>query len=101
MSCDPEQVYLTHYSRVRNLERLAADMHASIDAYAELAKQNKNADDPFAAIRNAMSTYLMTGAREHGYAGDDESLEKILEIDIELNAKGLVSWLQRLQKQEA
>ena len=27
MACDPEQVYLTHYSRVQNLDSLAAQMH--------------------------------------------------------------------------
>jgi len=46
-----------------------------------------------------MTEYLKTGAREHGFQGDDEALQSILEIDIVLNTKGLVSWLQRLKKQ--
>ena len=99
MSCNPEQLYLTHYSRVRDLERLAADMHAGIDAYTEMALANKDADDLQAAIEPVMSEYLKARARTHGYKGDDEALQSILEIDIVLNAKGLVSWLQRLKKQ--
>jgi glyoxylase-like metal-dependent hydrolase (beta-lactamase superfamily II) len=99
MGCNPEQLYLTHYSRVRDLDRLAADMHASIDAYAKMALANKDADDQQAAIQSAMSDYLKGLARVHGYKGDDDELQSILEIDIELNAKGLVSWLQRLKKQ--
>jgi len=99
MACKPKQLYLTHYSRVRDLERLAMDMHAGIDAYAEMAMANKNTDDPYEAILPSMSGYLKTRARDHGFQGDDEALQSILEIDIVLNTKGLVSWLQRLKKQ--
>lgn len=99
MGCNPEQLYLTHYSRVRDLDRLAADMHEGIDAYVEMSLANKDADDLYVAIEPAMSTYLKDLARSHGYEGDDEALQSILEIDIVLNTKGLISWLQRLKKQ--
>jgi glyoxylase-like metal-dependent hydrolase (beta-lactamase superfamily II) len=99
MACKPKQLYLTHYSRVRDLERLAKDMHAGIDAYSEMALANKAADDQYGAILPSMSEYLKAGAREHGFQGDDEALNSILEIDIVLNTQGLVSWLQRLKKQ--
>jgi len=99
MACNPKQLYLTHYSRVRDLDRLAADMHAGIDAYAEIGLKNKGAEDLNAAIQPEMSAYLKRLAREHGYMGDAEALQNILEIDIVLNTKGLVSWLQRLKKQ--
>ena len=99
MACKPKQLYLTHYSRVRDLDRLAADMHAGIDAYVEIAMANKEAEDLYAAILPPMSEYMKTRARDHGFEGDDEVLHSILEVDIVLNAKGLVSWLQRLKKQ--
>jgi glyoxylase-like metal-dependent hydrolase (beta-lactamase superfamily II) len=99
MGCDPLQLYLTHYSRVRDLDRLAADMHAGIDAYVEMALANKDANDLQAAIQPAMADYLKSLARAHGFNGGEEALQSILEIDILLNTKGLVSWLQRLKKQ--
>ena len=99
MACKPKQLYLTHYSRVRDLERLAADMHAGIDAYVEMTLANKDADDPYAAIEPLMADYLKTRARDHGYQGDDASLHSILKIDVRLNTQGLISWLQRLKKQ--
>jgi hypothetical protein len=98
MACRPKALYLTHYSRVRDVERLAKDMHAGIDAYAKMALANKDADDPYEVMLASMSKYLKTGARDHGFQGDDEALQTILEIDIVLNTKGLVSWLQRLKK---
>jgi glyoxylase-like metal-dependent hydrolase (beta-lactamase superfamily II) len=99
MACKPKQLYLTHYSRVRDLKRLAKDMHAGIDAYSEMALANKDADDLYEAILPPMSEYLKTGARDHGFHGDDDALHSVLEIDIALNTQGLVSWLQRLKKQ--
>lgn len=99
MGCEPEQLYLTHYSRVRDLDRLAADMHAGIDAYAEMALASKDADDLQAVIGALMTDHLKARAREHGFSGDDETLQSILEIDILLNTKGLISWLQRRKKQ--
>ena len=99
MACNPEQLYLTHYSRVRDLDRLATDMHAGIDAYTEIALANKDADDLQAVIQPAMANYLKTRAREHGFKGGEDALQSILEIDIVLNTKGLISWLQRLKKQ--
>lgn len=98
MACKPKQLYLTHYSRVRDLDRLAKDMHAGIDAYVEIAMANKEAEDLYTAILSPMSEYMKTRARDHGFEGDDEVLHSILEIDIVLNTKGLVSWLQRLKK---
>ena len=99
MGCDPEQVYLTHYSRVRHLDRLANDMHNGIDAYAEMALRHRHADDPYPGILSEMGSYLIDRARKHGCDADDASLNETLSIDMQLNAKGLVSWLQRLQKQ--
>ena len=99
MACKPKQLYLTHYSRVRDLDRLAEDMHAGIDAYVEIAMANKEAEDLYAAILPPMSEYMKRRSREHGFDGDAETLQLILEIDIVLNTKGLVSWLQRLKKQ--
>ena len=46
-----------------------------------------------------LTEYMNRRARDHGFEGDEEALQSILEIDIVLNTKGLVSWLQRLKKQ--
>ena len=97
MACNPERLYLTHYSRVTDLERLAADMHAGIDAYVEIALAQRDNDDPLPAMQSAMYDYLSTRLIAHGYKGDDSAMRSVLEIDVVLNAQGLVSWLQRQQ----
>lgn len=97
MACNPERLYLTHYSRVTDLARLAADMHAGIDAYVEIALAQRDNDDPLPAMQSAMYDYLSTRLTAHGYKGDDSTMRSVLEIDVVLNAQGLVSWLQRQQ----
>ena len=99
MACNPERLYLTHYSRVTDLARLAADMHVGIDAYVEIALAQRDNDDPLPAMQSAMYDYLSTRLIAHGYKGDDNAMRSVLEIDVVLNAQGLVSWLQRQQLQ--
>jgi glyoxylase-like metal-dependent hydrolase (beta-lactamase superfamily II) len=98
MACTPDYLYLTHYSRVGDLERLAADMHTGIDDFVALALAHKDDDDRDARIEAAMGEYLCTRLSEHGFDGDRDTMWEILNIDIVLNAQGLVAWLHRLEK---
>ena len=95
MSCEPEQLYLTHYSRVRNLPRLANAMHAGIDAYEKMALACSGADDRLVALEAAMYDYLATGLIAHGFKGGHDAMRAVLEVDVALNAAGLVAWLAR------
>jgi len=98
MGCQPEYLYLTHYSRVGETARLAADMHAGIDAYVRLALAHRDDEDRAAKIQDAMDGYLSTRLVEHGFMGDRDAIWSVLNIDIVLNAQGLVAWLERLEK---
>jgi glyoxylase-like metal-dependent hydrolase (beta-lactamase superfamily II) len=98
MACEPEALFLTHYSRVTDLERLAADMHAGIDAYEQMAREHQDADDRFGELSAAMEDYLTTRLIAHGYKGGPDAVRSVLEIDVTLNAQGLVSYLERLEK---
>ena len=98
MACNPEQLYLTHYSRVRNLDRLTADMHAGIDAYARMALNCRDAKNRAEALEAAMYDYLSTRLLEHGFEGDSEAIRSVVEVDVTLNAAGLVAWLDRLDR---
>ena len=98
MGYDPEHVYLTHYSRVSDLDRLAGDLHSDIDAYAAMALDHRDADDRLGSIKAAMYEYLTGRLRAHGYTGSEEAMRATLAVDTVLNAQGLVAWLERLDK---
>ena len=80
------------------MPRLAADMHAGIDAYVELALAHKDDDDRDASIQQALDDYLSARLVDHGFKGDRDAIWSALNIDIVLNAQGLVAWLERLER---
>jgi len=98
MACEPEQLYLTHYSRVRNLERLAGQMHAGIDAYVAIAGEHENDEDRSQALRRSLFEYYVEQLDAHGHQGDREQVAAVMSIDVELNAQGLEFWLEKRKK---
>ncbi len=99
LACEPDHVYLTHYSRVDELARLADVMHRSLDAYVEIALDHEAADDRQALIEKALFYFYVRELTAHGYTGDREAMWSTLNIDVTLNAQGLDVWLNRRHKQ--
>ena len=93
MAQEPEQLFLTHYSRVRDLPRLASDMHRRLDDFVAIGR--RLADDPerTAAMHAAMFHYLKDALCDHGVNADDERLHALLDMDIQLNTMGIEYWL--------
>lgn len=95
MGLEPERLYLTHYSEVTELDRLAADMHSDIDAFVAIAEGAIDAEDRVATIRERLFDHLATRIEAHGFAGDRDAIRDIVGMDAELNAQGLDIWLKR------
>jgi hypothetical protein len=96
---EPDAMLLTHDARVTEIERLAAELKQKVRALAALGR-----DAPAGPAR---SEYLRRGVRErvlgwvsdHGTALSPGEVEALLDVDIELNAKGLEAWLDRDKRQ--
>lgn len=91
----PEAMYLTHYGRVATVERLAADLHAQIDAMVALARAADGQPDRHAAMTEALTDLYAVRAEAHGWTQGRDALYELLGMDIELNAQGLAVWLDR------
>lgn len=98
MACEPQHIYLTHYSRVADLERLVSDLHTGIDAYRFMALDNEHAEERLQELQSAMFAYLAERLQQHGYKGSEDDMWSVLSIDVNLNAQGLDVWLARRQK---
>lgn len=96
MSLSPKRLYLTHYSEVGDLPRLAQDMHRRIDVFVAIAKEHAEAPHRTEAIRQHMFAHLRDALLEHGVAAGDERLHAIIDMDIQLNTMGLEHWLDRI-----
>ena len=93
MELDPAQLFLTHYSRVSDLPRLAGDMHKRIDDFVGIAEQHRDDEERTANMHMSMYAYFVEELGEHGFAGSAEQIHGIVEIDVGLNTMGLEYWL--------
>ena len=96
---EPEQMFLTHYSRVTGVERLAADLHESIDAMVAIARAHAHDNARHARIAHDLGELFVTRSQAHGCALDAERVRELLAMDIELNTQGLEVWLEKQSKQ--
>jgi glyoxylase-like metal-dependent hydrolase (beta-lactamase superfamily II) len=91
----PRAMYLTHFGRVEEVERLAAELHEQIDAMVSLAQACDGRPERHRALVAALAGYYLERAQAHGCTLDDASVLGLLGMDIELNAQGLEVWLER------
>ncbi len=93
MARSPKSMYLTHFGRVQDVERLHRDMIAGVNEFAELGERFDGQEDRDERIAGAMMERLVARARDHGVVMPDEQLRDVLADDVELNTQGVAFWL--------
>jgi len=93
MAQKPEFMYLTHFGRVGDLGRLAADLRAGVERFVEWGERFARDERRRERIEEAMMNWLVDGAREHGVGHPDEKLREIFAGDVVLNTQGIEFWL--------
>ncbi len=94
LSHRPEAIYVTHYSQLRNVARLAEDMHRQVDALAEIGRRFRTAGPQrHRLMRDAIIERVFAEGRRHGWRHSREKVLDVLGLDIDLNAQGLASWI--------
>jgi hypothetical protein len=88
-------MYLTHYGRVGDVEKLAADLREQIDAMVAVGRECEGSEDRHQDMVAALTALYLGRARAHHCPLEDAGVEAVLHMDIELNAQGLGSWLDR------
>ena len=95
LSHDPQCMYLTHYSRVAEVPRLAALLKGQIDQMVALAEQLRAVPDRHEALKRGLLDIYTGRLQAHGTALTREQIAELLAIDLELNAQGIAVWLDR------
>jgi glyoxylase-like metal-dependent hydrolase (beta-lactamase superfamily II) len=93
---EPEGAYLTHYSRVGGIGRLALDLHADVDAFVRIAREAGGGTDRIARMERAMYRHLAQRLDAHGCSADERTRHAVLDGDVSLNCAGLEAWLARV-----
>jgi len=95
MALQPRFLYLTHFSRVTASEKLARQMHGSLDAFVALAQRHRHDAARTSRMSQEMFALLDQQLDRHGYAGDTAARHRLLDDDIALNVQGLEVWLDQ------
>jgi hypothetical protein len=91
----PQAMLLTHYSRVTEIERLAADLRRQIGELVALGRAADGRPDRAARLRAGVRELVHGWIRDHGTPLTTEAVDALVSVDVELNAQGLEAWLDR------
>ncbi len=94
----PASIRIAHYGEVTECARLAADLHAQIDAMVAIAQAAQQEPDREARIADGLRTLYTARAQAHGIDDAAARVDDILGGDIALNAQGLCAWLDRIAR---
>ena len=94
MSFRPEALYVTHFGQVRDLARLAADLHRLIDAHAKLGERCRAAGSArHERLKEGVAEIVLAERARQGWRLTPEEALRVFALDVELNAQGLAAWL--------
>lgn len=102
LSFEPHSMYLTHFSRVTEVERLGVDLHRLIDTMVAVAQAARG--DGVARhveILAGLEQIVREETTRQGWALSEDDALELLRMDLELNAQGLGEWLDAQRELEA
>lgn len=91
----PRAMLLTHYSRIGDVDARARVLLRLIDAQVELARRHAGCEDAVPALTEALHQLFYAEVRRIGAPVSEDETRRLLAIDAELNAQGMLIWLQR------
>ena len=97
LSYKPQAVYLTHFGRVTNIEKLGSDLRNCLDQFTEMAlvlKQEGKAQQD--SLASGVQQILRDRLRKHNCQLPESRQDELLAFDYQLNAQGIKVWLDRL-----
>jgi glyoxylase-like metal-dependent hydrolase (beta-lactamase superfamily II) len=97
IALQPEAVYLTHFSRIAPPRPLAADLLRRIDDCVRLTQEavrEAAGGDALPLLKQKLGDYLVSEAQAHGTPLAAAEILKLWEMDIDLDAQGLLIWAQ-------
>jgi glyoxylase-like metal-dependent hydrolase (beta-lactamase superfamily II) len=91
----PQALYLTHYSRVTEVPRLAELLKLQIHEFVKIARGHRGEANRFQSISADMRALWLQLLRRHGCTLTEAQIDEVLGGDLELNTQGLIAWLDR------
>ncbi len=99
MSYAPKYMYLTHYGRIEDLQRMKDKLHQDLDSYVELCK-SVSKENRYEQLKSGLLNIYLEQLKQHDCTLSQEEQEELLSLDLDINAQGLDVWMQRKEKAE-
>ena len=97
LSYQPEALYLTHYAQIKEVPRIAADVHRLIDGHVEMARavqaSGARGQERHEQLKAGVRKLIADEAKRQGWRLSQSALTDVFSVDDELNAQGLAIWL--------
>ncbi len=93
MEKSPENMYLTHFGRVRDVSEAASRMKAGVRHFVEIAEAHVDDKNRTESIETTMMDWLLAGVCDHGVTLPEQQVREILQVDVVLNTQGIEFWL--------
>jgi len=101
LAMQPHCVYLTHFGRLEVLPDRTAHMLGVLDDLVQLGHACQGRAGRHDALRRGVLELLTASLHAHGCTLPAASVAELLEVDLELTAQGLGTWLDRQQSSAA
>jgi glyoxylase-like metal-dependent hydrolase (beta-lactamase superfamily II) len=97
MALSPQVIYLTHYCAVKEPARLAQMLRDSLDRFTDiaLAADAEPGRERTEQMRSNLQHWLLERLDQHGCDLPRAEVERLIAMDLELDAQGLEVWLQK------
>lgn len=97
VALDPVHIFLTHYSRITQFQRLAGDLHRMLEQFVDLGLKCRHLGTArHDALKQGLARIMTAALHAHGCALAEEEIGRLVGMDYELNAQGIGVWLDTL-----
>ena len=92
---EPRWIYLTHYGRIGDVQRLGRQLLQMIEAMVALGQRERASTDRHEALKRGQLEIFCASLAAHGCTMPRAAIAELLAIDLQLNAQGMAIWLDR------
>ena len=95
MEYKPKQIFLTHYSVIKEPAKKAKILREQIESYREIANELRFSSNREEEIFTAIKVMTLSNIASKFPCHDIKMVEELLELDFKLNAQGIDIWISK------
>ena len=99
MEQKPQSCFLTHFSKIMNIEKNGSELLKQLDEYVMITQQSENCESQQDQIRKKLFELLYKKLKKTNLSISRREFGNLLSLDLSLNAQGLEYWNNKTNNQ--